>query len=221
MRRQNVNIITVEDPVEYHMAGIEQIQVNTAPGFTFARALRNILRHDPDVVMVGEIRDQETAKIAVESALTGHLVLSTLHTNDAPTAITRLIEMGVESFLVKSSVLGVLAQRLVRLNCPACREVEPVDSTMRQFLALAEDEVFYHGRGCEQCNNTGFKGRKAVYELLIMTPALRDIIKADTPVDEIRRQALEEGMVPLTQNALALAREKQISLAEVYRVRLE
>ncbi len=221
VRKQNVNIITVEDPVEYHMAGIEQIQVNTAPGFTFARALRNILRHDPDVVMVGEIRDQETAKIAVESALTGHLVLSTLHTNDAPTAITRLIEMGVESFLVKSSVLGVLAQRLVRLNCTHCLEQEPLDKNERKFLGVPEDEVFYHGKGCEKCNNTGFKGRKAVYELLVMTPAMREIIRVDIPVDEIRDKGLKEGMVPLTQNALALARAKLISLAEVYRVRLE
>ncbi|MGF1644010.1 MAG: GspE/PulE family protein [Thiotrichales bacterium] len=221
VRKQNVNIITVEDPVEYHMTGVEQVQVNTVPGFTFARALRNILRHDPDVIMIGEIRDQETAKIAVESALTGHLVLSTLHTNDAPTAITRLIEMGVESFLVRSSVLGALAQRLVRLNCPHCLEPEPSDPMQRKFLGVSTDEVFYHGRGCDECNDTGFKGRRAVYELLIMTPTLRDMISDDTPADHIRRAALTAGMQPLTGNALALARERRISLAEVYRVRLE
>ncbi len=219
--KQNVNVITVEDPVEYRMPGIEQIQVNSVPGFTFARALRNILRHDPDVIMIGEIRDQETARIAVESALTGHLVLSTLHTNDAPTAITRLIEMGVEPFLVRSAVLGALAQRLVRLNCPHCLEVEPVDEVQRRFLGVASDEVFYHGRGCDECNNTGFKGRRAVFELLVMTPRLRDLITPHTPSDEIRNAALESGMRPLTRNALELARQHKISLAEVYRVRLE
>ncbi|WJW75321.1 GspE/PulE family protein [Thiohalobacter sp. IOR34] len=221
VKKQNLNIITIEDPVEYHIDGIQQIQVNTAPGFTFARALRNILRHDPDVVMVGEIRDQETAKIAVESALTGHLVLSTLHTNDAPTTITRLLEMGVESFLVKSSLLGVLAQRLVRLNCPACIEVEPVDAAVRKFLGVPEDEVFYHGRGCDACHGTGFQGRMAVYELLIVTPAMRDIITPEVELGAIRRQAIADGMVPLTAHALQLARESRISLVEVYRVRLE
>jgi type IV pilus assembly protein PilB len=221
IRSQNVNIITVEDPVEYRMEGVQQIQVNTAPGFNFARALRNILRHDPDVIMVGEIRDQETAKIAVESALTGHLVLSTLHTNDAPTAVTRLIEMGVESFLVKSSLLGVLAQRLVRLNCPHCIQKEPVDETVRKFLGVPITEYFYHGAGCDACNQTGFKGRMAVYELLIITPQLRDLLHRDTPVDAIRRQAIADGMRPLTEGALQVARERRISLAEVYRVRLQ
>ena len=221
VRKQNVNIITVEDPVEYHIDGIEQIPVNTAPGFTFARALRNILRHDPDMIMVGEIRDQETAKIAVESALTGHLVLSTLHTNDAPTTVMRLIEMGVESFLVKSSLLGVLAQRLVRINCPHCIEPEPVDTTMRRFLDVGEDEIFHHGAGCEACNHTGFHGRMAVYELLVMTPALREILRPDVAADEVREYARAEGMVALTENALKLARDGRISLAEVYRVRLE
>ena len=221
VKKQNVNIITIEDPVEYHIEGIEQIQVNTAPGFTFARALRNILRHDPDVVMVGEIRDQETAKIAVESALTGHVVLSTLHTNDAPTTVTRLIEMGVEAFLVKSSLLGVLAQRLVRLNCAHCKTEEPVDETIRRFLGVPAEEVFYHGAGCEHCHGTGFHGRMAVYELLLMSHAMRDILRQDVAADEIRQLAIEEGMVPLTQRALEVAREGRISLAEVYRVRLE
>ena len=221
VKKQNVNIITIEDPVEYHIDDIQQIQVNTAPGFTFARALRNILRHDPDVVMVGEIRDQETAKIAVESALTGHLVLSTLHTNDAPTAVTRLIEMGVESFLVKSSLLGVLAQRLVRLNCPHCRTGEPVDKLMRKTLGIAADEPFYHSVGCSECNQTGFHGRKAVYELLLFTPALRSLLTPEVAADTIREQAIRDGMVPLTANAIELARSGQISLAEAYRVRLE
>lgn len=221
VRQQNVNIITVEDPVEYRMDAVQQIQVNTAPGFSFARALRNILRHDPDVIMIGEIRDQETAKIAVESALTGHLVLSTLHTNDAPTAITRLIEIGVESYLVKSSVLGVLAQRLVRLNCRHCMEPEPVDERVRKFLDVPHEEKFFRGRGCEHCDQTGFKGRMAVYELLVLTPQMRDLIGENTPVEMIRRQAIHDGMRPLTEGALVLARKQRISLAEVYRVRLQ
>ena len=221
VKKQNVNIITIEDPVEYHIEDIQQIQVNTAPGFTFARALRNILRHDPDVVMVGEIRDQETAKIAVESALTGHLVLSTLHTNDAPTTVTRLIEMGVESFLVKSSLLGVLAQRLVRLNCPHCKATEPVDALMRKALGVPAKEKFLHSTGCPECNQTGFHGRKAVYELLLLTPALRALLSPTVAADTIREQAVRDGMVPLTTNAIELARSGAISLAEAYRVRLE
>jgi type IV pilus assembly protein PilB len=221
VKKQNVNIITIEDPVEYHVEDVQQIQVNTAPGFTFARALRNILRHDPDVVMVGEIRDQETAKIAVESALTGHLVLSTLHTNDAPTTVTRLIEMGVESFLVKSSLLGVLAQRLVRLNCPHCKAPEPVDKLMRKALGVAAGEKFSHSTGCPECNQTGFHGRKAVYELLLLTPALRALLTPTVAADAIREQAVRDGMVPLTTNAIELARSGAISLAEAYRVRLE
>jgi type IV pilus assembly protein PilB len=221
VKKQNLNIITIEDPVEYHIDQIQQIQVNTAPGFTFARALRNILRHDPDVVMVGEIRDQETAKIAVESALTGHLVLSTLHTNDAPTTVTRLIEMGVESFLVKSSLLGVLAQRLVRLNCPQCKAPEPVDALMRKALGVPAEEKFFQSTGCPECNQTGFHGRKAVYELLLLTPALRTLLSPTVAADVIREQAARDGMVPLTTNAIELARSGQISLAEAYRVRLE
>ena len=221
VKKQNVNIITVEDPVEYHVEDVQQIQVNTAPGFTFARALRNILRHDPDVVMVGEIRDQETAKIAVESALTGHLVLSTLHTNDAPTTVTRLIEMGVESFLVKSSLLGVLAQRLVRLNCPHCKATEPVDPLMRKALGVPARERFLQSTGCPECNQTGFHGRKAVYELLLLTPALRALLTPTVAADTIREQAVRDGMVPLTTNAIELARTGVISLAEAYRVRLE
>src|SRR5690606_31522741 len=149
------------------------------------------------------------------------LVLSTLHTNDAPTAVTRLIEMGVESFLVKSSLLGVLAQRLVRLNCPHCLEQEPVDASVRTFLGVSIEGTFYHGRGCEHCDQTGFKGRMAVYELLTMTPPMRELIRRDTPVDDIRRQAVADGMRPLTEGALQVARGRRISLAEVYRVRLQ
>ena len=221
IKRTNVNIITIEDPVEYRLGGIQQLQVHGSIGFTFARALRNILRHDPDVIMVGEIRDEETGKIAVESALTGHLVLSTLHTNDAAGSITRLMEMGMESYLVRSAVLGVLAQRLVRRNCPHCLGEEEVDDGLKKLLGVDESEVFYKGRGCDECNNTGYKGRLAVYELLPITDSVRAIITEGVSADEIHKQAVTNGMMPLTDQALAQARQKLTSFAEVYRVRLD
>jgi type IV pilus assembly protein PilB len=219
--KQNVNIITVEDPVEYHIDGIEQIHINTAQGYTFAEALRHILRHDPDVIMVGEIRDHETAKISVESALTGHLVLSTLHTNSAAGAISRLLEMEIEPYLLSSTLLGVLAQRLVKRNCTHCIDIEPVDHGIRKLLGVADNEVFYHGTGCDQCNHTGHKGRIAVYELLKVTAAIKELIDKRVDIDTIFTQSRRDGMTPLTENALQRARTREISLAEVYRVRLE
>jgi len=221
VRTQNVNIITVEEPVEYQMEGIEQIQVNRATNYTFARALRHILRHDPDVIMIGEIRDEETGKIAIESSLTGHLVLSTLHTNDAASAVTRMLEMGIEPYLLSATLLGVLAQRLVRCNCPHCIDEEPVDAAVRRTLEVGEDEVFYRGQGCDYCNHTGYKGRMAVYELLVATQAVRTLIKEGISKDELKALAFKEGMVTLTSNALQQARQRKTSLAEVYRVRLE
>jgi type IV pilus assembly protein PilB len=220
IRKTNVNIITAEDPVEYHIAGIEQMQVNHKVGYTFARILRNILRHDPDVIMVGEIRDEETAKIAIESALTGHLVLSTLHTNSATVTLTRLLEMGVQPYLINDTLLGVLAQRLVRTNCAYCLQEEQVDAAVYEALNIGSGEKFYKGKGCEKCRNTGYKGRMAVYELLAMTPELRKMVSKGVGADFIEAKAIEEGMVPLTQNALKAAREQKTSLAEVYRVRL-
>jgi type IV pilus assembly protein PilB len=221
VRKQNVNLITVEDPVEYHIDGIEQIQVHPVAGYSFAKALRHILRHDPDVIMIGEIRDEETAKIAVESALTGHLVLSTLHTNDAASAVTRLMEIGVEPYLLSATLLGVLAQRLVRCNCPRCIATEDVDPAIRKLLGVSEDEVFYRGRGCEECNHTGYSGRMAVYELLRATSDLRDLVQDGVLSATLHAQARKDGMTPLTQNAIAQARQRRTSLAEVYRVRLE
>ena len=217
---QNVNVITVEDPVEYHMDGLEQIQINDATGFTFSRALRNILRHDPDVILLGEIRDEETGKIAVESALTGHLVLSTLHTNDACGAITRLLEMKIEPYLLNSCLLGVLAQRLVKKNCPHCLQIEEENELIRKFLNIASAEVYYVSKGCEHCNQTGVAGRIAVYELLRVTPEMKEIIKAGVTTMAIEEKALLAGMESLTSNALQRARNKEISLAEVYRIRL-
>jgi type IV pilus assembly protein PilB len=221
LRRQRINILTIEDPVEFHIAEIQQMQVNRAAGFTFASAMRNFLRHDPDVIMVGEIRDRETADIAVESALTGHLLLSTLHTNTAATTITRLLDLGVESYLLRASLLAVVSQRLVRLTCPHCREVETVDPHVREALGVGADEVFYHGRGCSQCEGLGVFKRQAVYELLVMSPRLRELVLPGGDADSIHRVAVEEGMRPITQAAVALARRGAISLSEAWRVRAD
>ncbi len=220
-RKQNVNIITVEDPVEYHIPSIEQVQVNRAAGTTFARTLRNILRHDPDVIMVGEIRDRETAEIAVESALTGHLVLSTLHTNSAATAVTRLLDLGVESFLLRSTLMAVLAQRLARRNCAHCSAPETVDAHQRELLGVAAGEVFSHGTGCAHCEGTGVRGRVAVYELLPVTTAIRRLVVPNADADAIHATAVAEGMVPITGHAVALARAGVISLTEAFRIRVE
>lgn len=214
---QNVNIITVEDPIEYELENIIQIQVNPAIHFNFPTALRHILRHDPEVILIGEMRDFETAKIAVESALTGHLVFSTLHTNDAPSALVRLIEMGVEPYLIRSAVIGVLAQRLVRTNCPHCREVEPVDALMRANLGVGTDETFYRGAGCPHCHGTGFTGRQAIYELMIMDKGLAQCIGAAVAADTYRDSATRGGMASLADNGVKLARTAAVSLAEVYR----
>ena len=221
IRKSNVNIITAEDPVEYHIDGIEQMQVNHKIDYSFARILRNILRHDPDVIMVGEIRDGETAKTAIESALTGHLVLSTLHTNSAAITVSRLLEMGVEPYLINDTLLGVLAQRLVRVNCPSCLEEEEADPSAYKALGLAGEETFFRGQGCDKCNHTGYKGRMAIYELLQVTKEIREQILKGGSADIIHEQAVIAGMTPLTENALDAARAKKTSLAEVYRVRLE
>jgi len=220
IKERNINIITVEDPVEYHVDDILQIQVNPGIGYTFASALRNILRHDPDAIMIGEIRDEETAKIAVESSLTGHLVLSTLHTNSAAATITRLLEIGIQSYLLNSTLLAVLAQRLVKRNCPNCLEQEAVSQSIRTDLGVAEDEVFYYGKGCDSCHGTGHSGRIAVYELLQVNPELRDMIQPGVNASDLERVAIKGGMIPLTQHALSVARQKVTSLQEVYRIRL-
>jgi type IV pilus assembly protein PilB len=214
------NIITVEDPVEYHVDGLMQIQVNHATGYSFALALRHILRHDPDVIMVGEIRDMETARMAVESSLTGHIVLSTLHTNSAATSVTRLIEMGVEPYLVNTSLLAILAQRLVRKNCTYCIAEEIISDAVRADLGIKPEETFWRGKGCEHCHKTGYHGRMSVYELLTVSPEMRKLIKPKAEAAEIEAQAIADGMVPLTDMALQAAREKKTSIEEVYRSRI-
>lgn len=221
MRKKQVNILTIEDPVEFHIADVQQMQVNRAAKFTFASALRNFLRHDPDIIMVGEIRDQETASIAVESALTGHLVLSTLHTNTAATTITRLLDLGVEAYLLRASLLAIMAQRLVRLTCLHCREPENVDARMLQFLNLPKDAIFFQGSGCSHCNGTGIKHRKAIYELMVVTKEIQDLIVKNAEADKIHQLAISQGMRPLTQVAINLALNGEISLQEAWRVRTE
>jgi type IV pilus assembly protein PilB len=219
LRKQRINILTIEDPVEMHIDDIQQMQVNRAVGFTFASALRNFLRHDPDVIMVGEIRDRETAGIAIESALTGHLVLSTLHTNTAATTITRLLDLGVEPYLLRASLLAVMSQRLVRLTCTHCRQPERVDAHVRAALGVGADEAFFSGRGCSHCEGLGMHKRMAVYELMLMSPRISALVVAGAAADAIHAVAVEEGMTPITQAAIALARKGTISLAEAWRVR--
>ncbi len=221
LRKQRINILTIEDPVEFYIDDIQQMQVNRAAGFTFASAMRNFLRHDPDVIMVGEIRDEETAGIAVESALTGHLVLSTLHTNTAATTVTRLLDLGVEAYLLRASLLAVMSQRLVRLTCPHCREVEVVDPHVRAVLGVAPEEIFHAGRGCSRCEGLGVYKRRAVYELMLVSPRIQSLIQPGAEADAIHRVAIEEGMVPITRAAVQLAREGLISLAEAWRVRAD
>ena len=221
IRRQPVNILTVEDPVEYTLGGVRQMEVNQKIGVTFATALRSFLRHDPDVIMVGEIRDRETAAMAVESALTGHLVMSTLHTNTAATTVTRLLELGVEAYLLRAALTGIMAQRLVRLTCEHCRTVEEPPAAIRAALGVDADEEFSIGRGCPRCQGTGVFRRSAVYELMRITPEIRDMIEPGVQADRIHRVALAGGMVPITEAALRMARDGRISLAEAYRVRAD
>ncbi len=214
-------ILTIEDPVEYELAGVAQIPVRPTRGFTFATGLRAILRQDPDVVMVGEIRDSETAEIAIRAALTGHQVFSTLHTNDSAGAVTRLLDMGVEAFLISSSLEGVLAQRLVRRICPDCKAEWPVPPAVREKLnAFGSVEVtgpFYRGSGCEECRGTGYRGRIGIFELLRISPELRDLILAKRSTSEIKTTA-HKNMMTMYQDALGKAAAGITSLEEVLRV---
>lgn len=212
------NIITIEDPVEYEIPLIRQTQVNPKAGLTFANGLRNILRQDPNIIMVGEIRDKETAEIAIQASLTGHLVLSTLHTNDAASSLTRLIDMGIEPFLVSSSLIAILAQRLVRRICPNCKEkYKPADEIMN-YLALKEKIDFYHGKGCNKCKQSGFTGRLGIYELLLMNEEIRSMITAKKPAGEVKAKAIESGMRTLFDDGLAKVKKGLTTIEEVLRV---
>jgi type IV pilus assembly protein PilB len=225
INRPEINIITVEDPVEYRLPGINQVQINARAGLTFAAALRSILRSDPDVVMVGEIRDGETAKISIEAALTGHLVLSTLHTNDAPSALTRLNEMGVEPFLTGAAVTGVLAQRLARKLCTHCCEMytpsvdELIAARVSPDVAAASDGMaFYRKRGCPRCNQTGYKGRIGIFQLLAMTEELASLAASKATREDIDRAAIGGGMRTLWDDGLAKVASGLTSIEELARV---
>jgi type IV pilus assembly protein PilB len=219
------NIITVEDPVEYRMGGINQVQVNPKAGLTFASGLRSILRSDPDVVMIGEIRDHETAKISVEAALTGHLVLATLHTNDAPSAVTRLNEMGVEPYLTSSAVDCVIAQRLARRLCERCKrpvevEAETLSALEFPFERLAPQDGSFHFHeavGCDRCARTGYRGRIGIYEMMVLTDEIREAVLKRGSADEVRHVAEEQGMAPLRDDGLLKAARGITTIEEVLR----
>jgi len=218
------NIITVEDPVEYRLPGVGQIQVNPRISLTFAAGLRSILRQDPDIIMVGEIRDAETAAIAVQSALTGHMVFSTLHTNDAATALTRLVEMGVEPFLAASSIVGILAQRLVRRICPDCRQNYTPDRNLLEEIGLADlpqGTQLARGVGCARCHGRGYRGRLGIYELLPLSDQVRSLLMANADAVTIQQAAVAEGMVPLRRAGLERVLRGETSLEEVLRVTSE
>jgi type IV pilus assembly protein PilB len=225
IHRPEINILTVEDPVEYRLGGVNQVQINPKAGLTFASALRSMLRSDPDIIMVGEIRDVETAKISIEAALTGHFVLSSLHTNDAPSALTRLNEMGVEPFLTGSAVTAVLAQRLVRKLCPHCCELYmPTSDELSQArfalenLAAADGMGLYRKRGCPRCNQTGYKGRIGVFQLMVMSEQMSRLASQHASREELERAAMEEGMGSLWDDGLAKVASGLTSLEELSRV---
>ncbi len=225
LNKPDVSIITIEDPIEYSLPGVDQIQVNARTGLTFASGLRSILRQDPNVVMVGEIRDGETANIAVNAAMTGHLVLSTLHTNDAPTTMPRLLDLGVEPFLIASTVNIAIGQRLVRTICTDCK-VKKV-FTPEELAALTEafppeiikdNKTFYKGEGCQRCNHSGYKGRIGIHEVLEVNEAMRALIMKRANADDIRRQAIKDGMVTMTEDGFNKAVEGVTTIEEILRV---
>jgi type IV pilus assembly protein PilB len=220
MDAQKHNISTVEDPVEYHLASVNQTQVHAKIGMTFAAALRSLLRQDPDVVMLGEIRDKETAEIAVQASLTGHLVLSTLHTNDAPSSITRLINIGVEPYLISSALNACLAQRLVRKICTHCKEEYVPSDDMKEFLTLqgfASDKT-WKGKGCDRCRKTGYTGRLGIYEMLVMDDSMRDLVTRNPDVTHLRKLCRERGLVTLRSDGFAKVLKGLTTVDEILRV---
>ena len=215
-------IITVEDPIEYQLGGVNQVQVKAGIGLSFANILRSILRQDPDVIMIGEIRDAETAEIAIHSALTGHLVFSTLHTNDAAGAVTRLLEMGMENYLISSSLLGIMAQRLVRVICPDCKEAYTPEMGVMEEMGVSQSEVkenpIFKGAGCEKCSHTGFRGRKGIYELLLMNDNIRELILEKAPSNVIKEKGRSQGMQTLREAGWHKVKEGISTISEVLRV---
>lgn len=220
-----ISIITIEDPIEYAVSDIEQIQVNPRASLTFANGLRSILRQDPDIIMVGEIRDAETANIAVNTALTGHLLLSTLHTNDAATTLPRLLDMGIDAYLVASTINIAIGQRLVRRVCKSCKEKSPVSEAEAASLAhvplkehVAEGEIFYRGKGCDQCNKTGYKGRLSINEVLVADAAIREAIMRKASSSELRDVAIAGGMTTMLEDGFRKVRAGETTIEEVLRV---
>jgi len=220
LRGPEVNVLTVEDPVEYQLDLVNQIQVNEGVGLTFARVLRSVLRQDPDIIMVGEIRDQETARVAVQAALTGHLMLATLHTNDAPGAVARLVDMGIEPYLLSSAFNGSVAQRLARTICPGCAtKYYPTEDVLRDAgLADKAGKTFRKGSGCQRCHDSGFAGRMGVYEVFEVTPELKRMIHHARPTHELREQMRKGGGLSLRDEGVLLALDGKTSLEEVLRV---
>ncbi|HTM05771.1 MAG TPA: type II secretion system ATPase GspE [Patescibacteria group bacterium] len=222
LNKPDVNIITVEDPVEYQMSGIGQVQVKEKVGMTFAAALRSILRQDPDVVMIGETRDQETAQIAIQAALTGHLVLSTLHTNSAPASITRLIDMGIEPFLIASSVVVVLAQRLIRTLCVDCKKLYTPSIDLLERIGLSKEEAatikFFEPIGCDQCSHLGYRGRKAIFEVMEITPGISALTMQRADTSLLRQRAMQDGMTLLVQDGVRAIKQGVTTIEEVLSV---
>lgn len=222
MNSPSKNLVTIEDPVEYRVGGINQVNINPRAGLTFVSGLRSVLRQDPNIIMIGEIRDSETADVAVRAALTGHLMLSTLHTNDAPSTVTRLIDMGVEPYLVASSLVGVVAQRLIRRICPACKESYALAPGVPERVALGLDHdqpaTLYRGKGCNACNGSGYQGRLGVFEVMSFTQELRQLAMARAAGDELRRQAIAQGMQTLRQHAASKCLAGVTTVDELLRV---
>jgi type IV pilus assembly protein PilB len=222
VKSEKTNIITIEDPIEYQIPGINQTQVNEKIKLTFASALRSILRQDPDVILVGEIRDAETAKIAMQAAQTGHLVLSTLHTDDAPSVVTRLMDIGTEPYVIAGAIIGVVAQRLVRRLCVHCRrQYTPPPDTLRALNMTEADAAtipFYKSVGCDQCNHTGYRGRIGIYEVMKVTDKVRRLISSRAPIDQIREAAIGSGMISLGEDGLAKVKSGITTPEELIRV---
>ena len=222
INQPEINIITIEDPIEYQMDGVGQIQVNPKIGLTFAAGLRSIVRQDPDVILIGEIRDRETAEIAIQSSLTGHLVFSTLHTNDAASAVTRLIDMGIEPFLVTSSVIAIIAQRLVRMLCPHCKEIYVPDKESLDNLGLdksvLKNNTFYRKKGCNLCMQTGFRGRTAIFEIMIVDDEIKRLILKTSDANQINELAIKQGMITLQKDGIDKALNGITTTEEVLRV---
>jgi type IV pilus assembly protein PilB len=218
LNSKSVNIITIEDPVEYKLEGVNQVQLNLKAGLDFASGLRSMLRQDPNVIMVGEIRDGETAQISVRAAITGHLVLSTMHTNDAPSAVVRLMDMGIEPYLVASAVVGVISQRLVKRICENCKKPVELSELDRDILGHREGMKAYKGTGCTICGNTGYRGRVAVHEVMTVNKNIRSMIDKKTSMDEIRNAAIAQGMITLKESCIKLVQEGVTTIDELIRV---